>query len=47
MTFSDGSTATFDGYVKGYGVSNPLDDTVTFSASIKVSGPVVFAAPAP
>jgi predicted secreted protein len=48
VTFSDDSTATMEGVAKGYGVTNPLDDVVTFSASIKISGEVTFAgAPTP
>ena len=42
VTFSDSSTASFNAVVKGYGVTNPLDDTVTFNASLKVSGPITF-----
>ena len=44
VTFSDGSTATFDTVVKGYGASNPLDENVTFTASFKISGAVTYAA---
>jgi hypothetical protein len=43
LTFSDGSSATFDGVLLGLGVSNPLDDVVTYSASFKISGPVTYA----
>jgi predicted secreted protein len=44
VTFSDGSKATFNAVVKGYGVSNPLDEDVTFNSSLKVSGAITFAA---
>lgn len=43
ITFSDASTCSFDATLLGYGVTNPLDDVVTWSASLKVSGPVTFA----
>jgi len=42
VTFSDASEATFDAVVKGYGVTNPLDENVTFSASLRISGPVAY-----
>jgi predicted secreted protein len=44
VTFSDSSTATFDAILLGYGATNPLDDSVGWSASLKISGPVAFAA---
>ena len=44
VTFSDDSTASFNAFVKGYGVTNPLDENVEFTSSLKVSGPVTFAA---
>jgi predicted secreted protein len=40
VVFSDGSWSGFDGVIKGYGVSNPLDEDVTFNSSIKVSGEI-------
>lgn len=44
VTFSDDSTCTFNAVVKGYGTSNPLDEDVTFSSSLKISGAVTYAA---
>jgi len=44
ITFSDGSTCSFDAVLKGYGVDNPLDEAVTFTASLRISGAVVYAA---
>ena len=44
VTFSDNSTAEFSAVVKGYGVTNPLDDAVTFSSSLRISGAVTYAA---
>lgn len=44
VTFSDGSTATFNAVLLGYGVTNPLDDAVEFNASLKISGTIVYAA---
>jgi predicted secreted protein len=44
VTFSDDSTATFTAIVGGYSTTNPLDDTVDFSASLKVTGAVTYAA---
>jgi predicted secreted protein len=44
VTFSDDSTASFNAVVKGYGITNPLDENVEFTASLKVSGPVTYAA---
>lgn len=44
VTFSDGSTATFSGVVGKYETSNPLDDSVTFTCPVKVSGAITFAA---
>jgi len=43
VTFSDASTATFDGVLLGYGVSGGIEGALTYSASIKVSGDVVYA----
>jgi predicted secreted protein len=40
VTFSDSSSCSFDGIVGAYNISNPLDDVVEFTASIKVTGPV-------
>lgn len=44
VTFSDSSTASFSGVVGKYEVSNPLDEVVTFSCPIKVSGAITIAA---
>lgn len=44
VTFSDLSTAEFDAVIKGYGVNNPLDEDVQFTSSLKISGPVTYAA---
>lgn len=44
VTFSDSSTASFNAVVKGYGVSNPLDEDVTFTSSLRISGSVTYAA---
>ena len=43
VEFSDNSTASFNAVIKGYGVSNPLDEDVTFTSSLKISGPVTYA----
>ena len=43
VTFSDTSTASFNAVVKGYGVTNPLDDVVGFTASLRISGAVTYA----
>jgi predicted secreted protein len=42
VVFSDGSNATFQAVLKGYGVTNPLDENVEFSASFKMTGAVRF-----
>ena len=44
VTFSDSSTCSFDGIIGAYNVSNPLDDVVEFTCSIKITGPVTYAA---
>ena len=44
VTFSDDSTCSFNAVVKGYGVTNPLDESVMFSSSLKISGAVTYAA---
>ena len=44
VTFSDDSTASFTAIVGGYSTTNPLDDSVEFSASLKVTGEVTYAA---
>jgi predicted secreted protein len=45
VTFSDGSTSTFSAVVGGFNLSNPLDDKIEFSCSLKVTGAIVIAAP--
>jgi predicted secreted protein len=47
VTFSDGSKATFNAVVKGYGVEIPLDDVATFSCSLRISGQPTYAAATP
>lgn len=42
VIFSDGSRVAFNAVVKGYGVSNPLDEDVTFSSSLKITGEVTY-----
>lgn len=42
VIFSDGSRVAFNAVVKGYGVSNPLDEDVTFSSSLKITGEVSY-----
>tara|TARA_R110000824_G_scaffold169712_2_gene346845 strand:+ start:42 stop:434 length:393 start_codon:yes stop_codon:yes gene_type:complete len=44
VTFSDSSTSTFSAVVKGFNLSNPLDDKIEFTCSLKVTGPIVIAA---
>lgn len=44
VTFSDSSTATFDGIIGAYNTSNPLDDATEFTCSIKITDDVVYAA---
>lgn len=46
VTFSDTSTCGFNAIVKGYGATNPLDDAVDFSASLKITGAVTYTAAA-
>lgn len=42
IIFSDGSIGIFNAIVKGYGTSNPLDEDVTFSSSIRITGPIYY-----
>jgi len=43
ITFVDGSTLVFDGYVKTFGTGDGgMSDAVTFSGAIRVSGKPVF-----
>lgn len=45
VTFSDDSTATFDAVVKGFGTEiGDTDTAVDFTASLRISGDVVYAA---
>lgn len=45
VTFSDGSTASFSAVVKGFGVTvGDVDTPVEFSASLRISGDVTYAA---
>jgi predicted secreted protein len=44
VTLSDSSTASFTAIVGGYSITNPLDDAVDFSASLKITGAVTYAA---
>jgi len=44
VTFSDSSTSTFSAIVGGYNLSNPLDDKVEFTCSLKVTGAITIAA---
>ena len=43
LTYSDDSTATFDGYVMGISSSGGVDNKVGGSITIEISGPVVYA----
>lgn len=43
ITFSDGSTSSFSAVVGGFNLSNPLDDKVEFTCSLKVTGAIVIA----
>jgi predicted secreted protein len=40
VSFSDGSTATFDAVVGTLNLNGPLDDKVEFTCSLKITGPV-------
>lgn len=44
ITFSNGATWTFDGVVTGFSTSADLEDPLSFSITVKVSGQPVFAA---
>lgn len=44
ITFSNGATWTFDGIVTGFSTSADLEDPLSFSITVKVSGQPVFAA---
>lgn len=43
VTFSDLSTAEFDAIIGPYSVENPLDETATFTSSLKITGAVTYA----
>lgn len=44
ITFSNGATWTFDGVVTGFSTNAALEDPLSFSITVKVSGKPVFAA---
>ena len=44
VTFSDATTATFDAVVGAFNTDGPLDDKVTFTCSLKITGPVTYTA---
>lgn len=44
VTFSDGTKASFTAFIGGYVVTNPLDDSVEFSCSCKITGGITWAA---
>lgn len=44
ITFSNGATWTFDGVVTGFSTSADLEDPLSFSITVKVSGQPIFAA---
>jgi predicted secreted protein len=44
VTLSDGSSATFDAVVGVYQVSNPQDDKIEFTCSLKVTGEIDYTA---
>lgn len=45
ITFSDDSTASFNAVLKGFGVEvEDVDGTVNFTATLKVSGAITYAA---
>jgi len=43
VTFSDSTTSTFNAIVGAYNLSNPLDDKVEFTCSLKVTGAITLA----
>jgi hypothetical protein len=43
LTYTDNSTATFDGYVMGMSSSGGVDNKVSGSITIEISGPVEYA----
>jgi predicted secreted protein len=44
VTFSDGTKASFTALVGGYTAGNPLDDSVEFTCSSKITGAITWAA---
>lgn len=44
VTLSNGDTISFSAICGAYNVSNPLDDKITFSTSLKITGAVTYAA---
>lgn len=42
VTYPDGSTDVFDGYINDFGQETPHDDKITCTASFKISGKPVF-----
>jgi len=38
LTFSDAKTLAASGFMTSYSINNPLEDNVTFSATIKLTG---------
>jgi len=44
VTFSDGTKASFTAIVGGYTTGNPLDDSVEFSCSSKITGAILWTA---
>jgi len=42
VTFTDGSTATFDGFVTSFEIGAPVADKLTASVEIKITGPVTW-----
>jgi len=43
ITYPGGGTCSFDGFLTGWSVSVPIDDRMTASAEIKVTGAVTIA----
>lgn len=43
VTFADTSTASFSTIIGAYDVTNPLDDKISFSASLKITGEITWA----
>jgi len=43
VTFSDSSNATFNAIIGGFSTTSPLDDTVGFTCSLKITGAITWA----